>query len=747
MRTDYRSWPGLKEVARRRQQNFWQAHKPPKLIAGTEQILRILRTVVLLIAGSAFISVAAHAAPATTGSQPDQTSGSTIVYEADFFREFNPVNVADMLLRIPGLTSALATTRSFGQEQRRERGLGAGEDQILINGKRVAGKENEGRDALTRIPAASVERIEIIRGTSGDLDVQSGGNIINIVLRADAETAAGSWRLSATRYQMGNVDPGGSISYGDTIGQLGYLFSVELKPSDFVFRTTIDSSMLDGTLIDFREERQDFDQDFLTLNGNFTYTFSDAADARLNLLYEDNDSASDRFRDIFVEDQFGELTLDRLILDSTGVTQHRWEVGGDFEKRFGNSGRFKILGIVNEAANNSLREVFDITADDEGVLTNLETRDRTEQERIVRTSLTWGIAKNQDMEIGVEGSQTILHSSLQILALVDDALSEVEIFNPDSRVEELRIEPFLVHNWKPAEKLSVETGLTLEWSEIDQVGSDVVETRSFFFARPTVDIRYDVSQSLQLKASIRRDISQLSFQDFVAAIDVNDVDNAVNAGNPDLAQEKAWKYEAAVEYRLPSDGGVVSLRLFYDDIEDIIDFVEVAPLVSARGNIGDGWAYGLEAQSSLRMGFLGLPGILVSGSFAYTKSQVTDPFLGTNKSIRSLPEKDWSASYRHDLPAWKASYGFDVSNRTVSPGFDIDETTDFKSGVMTNAFVEIRTFGNLTLRLDARNVLNTTNHFQRTRFLGNIVDDVIEEIEVQPFTRGAEWELSIRGNF
>ncbi len=111
-----------------------------------------------------------------------------------------------------------------------------------------------------------------------------------------------------------------------------------------------------------------------------------------------------------------------------------------------------------------------------------------------------------------------------------------------------------------------------------------------------------------------------------------------------------------LELRLPSDGGVLSLRVFYDDIEDIIDFVEVAPLVSARGNISDGWAYGIEAQSSRRMGFLGLPGILVSGSVAYTKSQVTDTFLGQKKSIRSLSEKDLSASYRHDLPAWKAMW-------------------------------------------------------------------------------------------
>ena len=62
-----------------------------------------------------------------------------------------------MLARIPGINLA----RGGGDSRR---GLGAGGNKVLINGRRVAGKGNEGNAQLSRIPATEVEYIEIIRG-------------------------------------------------------------------------------------------------------------------------------------------------------------------------------------------------------------------------------------------------------------------------------------------------------------------------------------------------------------------------------------------------------------------------------------------------------------------------------------------------------------------------------------------------------------------------------------------------------
>ena len=92
-------------------------------------------------------------------------ANSTVVYESGFFDQYNPITASDMLDRIPGV-NVFGGNRGGGG-----RGLGTGGN-ILINGQRIAGKDNSARDQLDRITAAEVERIEIIRDTSGELNVR-----------------------------------------------------------------------------------------------------------------------------------------------------------------------------------------------------------------------------------------------------------------------------------------------------------------------------------------------------------------------------------------------------------------------------------------------------------------------------------------------------------------------------------------------------------------------------------------------
>ena len=103
---------------------------------------------------------------------------STVVYEAEFFTQYSPVSVNDMIDRIPGISLAL----NNGNGGNNSRGLGSGEGEILINGQRTTGKNNEGRSQLSRIAADQVDYIEIIRGTSDNMDIRGGGQVVNVVL-------------------------------------------------------------------------------------------------------------------------------------------------------------------------------------------------------------------------------------------------------------------------------------------------------------------------------------------------------------------------------------------------------------------------------------------------------------------------------------------------------------------------------------------------------------------------------------
>ena len=69
---------------------------------------------------------------------------------------------------------------------------------------------------------------------------------------------------------------------------------------------------------------------------------------------------------------------------------------------------------------------------------------------------------------------------------------------------------------------------------------------------------------------------------------------------------QVWNYEANLEYRLPQDAGVINTHLFYQNVIDVIDNIDVSrngQILSARGNTGDGRRYGMNLSSSLRLGF------------------------------------------------------------------------------------------------------------------------------------------------
>ena len=133
-----------------------------------------------------FINTAFAAQTTTTTND-----ASIVTYEKQFFELYAPVTLIDMLQRVPGAPEILNASRqrSGGGGQNQERGFGSGGDQILIDGKRLAGKSNNINDTLSRISANSVEKIELIRGAAGGLDVQSQGLVINILLSDGASNS------------------------------------------------------------------------------------------------------------------------------------------------------------------------------------------------------------------------------------------------------------------------------------------------------------------------------------------------------------------------------------------------------------------------------------------------------------------------------------------------------------------------------------------------------------------------------
>ena len=695
---------------------------------------------------------------------------STVRYPAAYFEEWAPVTAQDMMDRIPGLSSGGGSRGGFSSGGRgrggpggggggRGFGSGSGGSEILINGKRTAGKNNSTGSQLGTITADQVNYFEIIRGTSGELDVRGSGQVVNVVLFEELSSSTIQYEASIEMAEDDTFSPAGNISFSGQRG--GFDYQLSARTNDVYFRNISKENSILGDFSPNDRIREDraTDGNSATLNMNLGYDINAKSSARFNAQLGEGNGETDLFRrttDLKVNPN----TLDRQRETSPSGTED-WEIGGDYEYNTNGGDRFKVLFISNSATRVNTRERFNQFDDGSESKDLFLDTSSTTKERILRGSFTFDIFEGQDIELGGERAQTILDSSLAlglasstgIVSPIFGGLVPVSINNANSSVEEVRYEPFAIHNWIINSSMTLETSLLYETSEITQSG-DVTKKRDFDFVKPKVDFRYNLTPTIQLRGTIEKVVEQLNFSDFVAATDSQDINSDVQSGNANLRQEWYWNYEINSEYRLPNDIGVLSARAYFEDWHDRIERLDVTTsedtLLSANGNIGDGTKYGLELNSSVRMRMINMPNLLVTSSISVEDSKITDPFLGTQRRFLFSYRGRSNLGFRHDIPKWNLNYGvswnnsFD-GNRTR---IDIDDIELSAGDPYWQSFVEWRGPFSMTYRLNASRLVNDGEFCrERQRFVGRVSDGILEEIEDQCSSSGRTISLSMNGTF
>lgn len=693
---------------------------------------------------------------------------TTVTYPRSYFDQYAPVTARDMLDRIPGLGSTTGGgppggggggfSGGGGGGGGRGFGSGSGGSEILINGKRTAGKNNQTSSVLSRIAADQVDFIQLIRGTSGELDVRGSGQVINIVTFEELSSSSVQYQLNADRHQDGNLQPGGNVSFTNQVGGFNMVLSAVAEPR-YGHQESVEKAILgDFSPNDYVVEDRITEQTSYEFTTNLAYEFSDSTSARFNALYSQNDNPTEMTR----------ITTDLTVTPNEVLHQFNdipgerdnWEIGGDVEHFFNNGDRFKLLFVLNQDNNDSTRERFDVLNDGSYEKNLFLESASTTEEDILRSSYTMDIFNEQNVEFGAERAITTLDSNLALGVLdsggiPSDAvggLVPVPVSNANSTVQETRYEPFVIHNWTINNQMSLESTLLYEYSEIEQKG-DVRNKRDFDFVKPKVDFRYDVTPVLQLRGSVEKIVNQLSFNDFVAATDEQDEESNTFSGNANLRQEWLWAYNLRSEYRLPDDAGVVDATLFYHDHHDVIERIDVSTsennLDSANGNIGDGIMYGLRVNASLRMRMLNMPNLLVTSNWSVQDSEIEDPFTGEDRRFNRYGRGRWTLSFRHDVPEWRLNWGGRWSNRFDDNEkiYDIDEVNAFVGEPNVSVFAEWISARGTSWRFDVRDLTNNEQCNERLRFIGRRSAGILEEIEERCSTRGVVTSLKVTGTF
>ena len=691
-------------------------------------------------------------AAAQNPSNADVSANSTVIYTADSFSQYNPITASDMLDRIPGVS-----LRGGGPGSGRgDRGLGTGGN-LLINGQRIAGKGNSARDQLDRITAAEVERIEIIRDTSGALNVRGASEVINVILLASQSRSSTTVELVNRLNHDNTLETGGSVAWSKQVGNFQALVNLEARPNyenrdNREVRLGPDNGVV-GTLF----ETNIRDQQENTLSSNMSYSLGDHR-MQLNALIREGDHPRPVRRD-FVDFTDAGL-VNRIEEEDVNKEESNWEVGGDYEYSFDDGSRLSVLFVANNEIRNNVRERYSANPAEEGLSKNLFIDSRQErQEFIIQGNYNFSITETQSLRVGIESADTQLDSSLLIgsssgsepaSASVGGLSPLLSVSNPGTKVQEIRYEGFAFHNWTLSDRSSLESSLVYETSEISQIGA-VNKTRDFQFWRPSFDYRFNITENFRFRGTVKRSVSQLSFSSFAATTNEEDRDLNALAGNPELEPQTSWDYEGQLEYRLPNDGGVISSNISYSDIDNYIGRINATidpnePL-SATGNVAPAKRWAMFNRASIRLNSLSLPNAILGVTLGLFDSEIIDPFLKTKQRIGGRGFA--GINFRHDITSLGLSYGIDYSHSIWGGNYDIDIKTITRNDRerSLDLFVSKVWFEDWTFRLESDNTLGASRCRYRQRFDGTTINGAISLIQDSCSSRYRRLNLSIQTTF
>ena len=691
-------------------------------------------------------------AAAQNPSNAEESANSTVIYTADSFSQYNPITASDMLDRIPGVS-----LRGGGPGSGRgDRGLGTGGN-LLINGQRIAGKGNSARDQLDRITAAEVERIEIIRDTSGALNVRGASEVINVILLASQSRSSTTVELVNRLNHDNTLETGGSVAWSKQVGNFQALVNLEARPNyenrdNREVRLGPDNEVV-GTLFEtnIRDQKEN------TLSSNMSYSLGNHR-MQLNALIREGDHPRPVRRD-FVDFTDAGL-VNRSEEEDVNREESNWEVGGDYEFSFDDGSRLSVLFVANNEIRNNVRERYSANPAEEGLSKNLFIDSRQErQEFIIQGNYNFSITETQSLRVGIESADTQLESSLLIgsssgsepaSASVGGLSPLLSVSNPGTKVQEIRYEGFAFHNWTLSDRSSLESSLVYETSEISQTGA-VNKTRDFQFWRPSFDYRFNITENFRFRGTVKRSVSQLSFSSFAATTNEEDRDLNALAGNPELEPQTSWDYEGQLEYRLPNDGGVISSNISYSDIDNYIGRINATidpnePL-SATGNVAPAKRWAMFNRASIRLNSLSLPNAILGVTLGLFDSEIIDPFLKTKQRIGGRGFA--GINFRHDITSLGLSYGIDYSHSIWGGNYDIDIKTITRNDRerSLDLFVSKVWFEDWTFRLESDNTLGASRCRYRQRFDGTTIYGAISLIQDSCSSRYRRLNLSIQTTF
>jgi iron complex outermembrane receptor protein len=716
-------------------------------------------------------------------------------YDSEFFQRFEPLTAGDALKRVPSVTFLSDVIESDGA---RLRGLPPGYTQILIDGERVPGGQDDRSFFLDRIPAELIDRVEIVRSSSARRTGDAVAGTINIQLRDGYELDGGYVRAGALYFDDKELEPSFGAVYGGAVGPGRLLIGVNLQgrhnPKKKLSLRYGDSPENDPNFatdeFDNREVQSDT-RDGKDYSANATYEIEgDTTDFRIggfyvrtdrteterSFEYADPTAVSGPFPDgLLASDNSNINNIDQENYSLDARIKHRWSLG-ETTLRVGYA-RFddKQRETENEIG-------FDVDYDD-GEVPEFEqaftATDITDKE--FTTKLDHQFELGNDIQLVVGGYYQKKKRNTSILAFEggdefdgletsydqfvdspDDLavpLGDLDAEDPAfARLKERRLDGFALVQGKSG-GLTWEAGIRYETTKLDVVGiSDgndpLIQDNDYEKWLPSASIKFDLTARDRITASVARTNRRPDFNFVSPVLLEEEVGDSDLLGNPQLGPETSWGVDLGYERRIGRTG-VVGVNFFYRDVTNLIELTNTGDegsegdgtFIFQPQNVGDGKVYGVEFDLSTDLGFLGLPNTGVFGNVSWLDSEITD-FAGKRR-FNGQSDYVYNVGFIQDIPSWGVAFG--ATHRKQGAALDrvIAEEVRTTYGADLEIFVEKRFGKKFTIRAVGSNLLNGAKREAFNKFdnLEDQLDRDFDEYELESEKAGPVFQIMARYAF
>lgn len=640
-------------------------------------------------------------------------------YPAAFFAPAQPYSAFDMITRLPGF--------SFDGGDSDVRGFSGAGGNVLIDGRPPASKAESLDAILKRIPARSVERIELIRPGAAGFDLQGRPLVANVVRVREATTRG---RIESG-LEIHRRDKGPSLA-----AEISRRSGDQLTELSVAVRREIDDDKGQGPRIRvsptgalLRDATYREDQGHRVVEATTSHE-RDLAGGRLRL---NASIQSEHTRADILEVARFPAPTSEVVVERERVLER--EIGGRYDRPL--DARWVLETLA-------LHRATRIRAGDQSVEGPEVSATRLTSDG--QESIARALVRRQGTRTTFEFGGEAALNSLDSHSGLSENGAEIALPAANVRVEERRAEGFATLTWRATDRLTVETGARMETSTLTQSGDSALE-KSFFYPKPRVLLTWSASPRDLLRLSLERRVGQLDFADFVSSTSLTSA--TITAGNPELEPDKAWRLSTAWERRLPRDGSLV-LTIRHDAISDAVDRVPVVGpgyAYDAPGNIGDGRRTEIQLDASSPLEALRVRGGLLKASVIGRRSRVTDPATGVTRPISDEPPLEGAVHFTQDLPVHHLRWGIDATLAENKPEHRFDEVRHDRTAARYAIFAELHPTPAWSLRLHADNLTNGKVVRRREQYAGPRGTSGLKRIETREMMHGAFAGLTLRRIF